>query len=166
MARVVMKAEIDDSRMLNDDSYVELKELQVFGDTDDDLAYSLMVQGQLIGNVGVRLALALEKRDHAKWYIDVVEATLDRDLRLRLTENGEKFTEPSLAALIKLEPDYQKAYRRYFDLKYRADCWEALRESYRSRGYSMNQIAQLRTGDYQDQFGAEGRIREGGSSER
>lgn len=153
---------VDDSAMVDDARYMELKEAQQINVSTEGLNYALMTQPQLIGNVAVGCALAIQERDMAKHQIDLVEAALDRDLREQLTQDNEKFTETRLAALIKLEPEYQQAYKRYFDAKYRADCWEGLRESYKTRGYSIRDVINLRHVDYLgEQLGSDDRTAAG-----
>jgi len=157
------KVPLDDSRMADDDRYMQLKEAHLVDASIEGINHALMVQPQLIGNIGVGCALAYEERDMAKHKLDLVEAALDRDLREQLTADNEKFTEKRLDSLIKLEPEYEKAYRRYSDAKYRADCWDALKESYKTRGYSLRDMIQLKSYDYMDEqigYAAAARSRE------
>ena len=151
MART--KPEVDDSRMLDDDAYVQLKEDQQIDTGRLDIALS--AQAHLFGNAGVHYALAMEKAAHAKFQFEIMEAQVDRDLREQLTADGEKFTEKRLESLIKLEPEYQRAYKRYTDAKYRSDCWNFLVESYRQRGFSLRELVTLRNYDYlEEQLGS------------
>src|SRR5215467_7190630 len=139
--------------MLDDDAYVQLKEAQKVDPGRLDIGIS--EQAHLFSNAGVHYARAIERRDYAKFMVEVTEAQLDRDLREQLTADGEKFTEKRLEALIKLEPEYQKAYKRYTDAMYRANCWNHLVESYRQRGYSMRDLIALRNFDYaEEQLGS------------
>ena len=147
-----IRPEIDDARMFDDDAYVQLKDSQKIDTGRLDIGLS--EQAHLFGNAGVHYARAMERQVSAKFRMEVTEAQLDKDLREQLTADGEKFTEKRLESLIKLEPEYQQAYKRWSDAKYRADCWSHLVESYRQRGFSLKDLVSLRNYDYlEEQLG-------------
>lgn len=118
----------------------------------ESLAESMVEQTQLYGHCGAMFALAKSERDQKKFESELLEAKLNRDIRERLENNGEKVTEDKIKALIKLEPEYQKVYREYLDARFDADSWEELKDSYTQRSYMLKELATLRSSGYLDEM--------------
>jgi outer membrane protein assembly factor BamA len=122
--------------------------LKIQADSPAELDDELISQSHIYGHVGVLFAMASARRDKKKNDLEVLEASLNRDIRDQLTTDGEKVTDDKVKAMIKLEQTHQRAMSEYLDARFLADKFEAIKEAYKQRAYMLREVATLRATDY------------------
>lgn len=111
-----------------------------------DLAYNeatigeaTMQQASLFFEYARLASLAAHQHDTSKNALEIVEATIDKELRDQATETGTKVTEAALSKAISLDPRYQKAQRRVSDAKLISSLCDQAREAFRQRMFMLIQ---------------------------
>ncbi len=129
-----------------EDKLAELQE-QLLIDRND-LDTMLIKQPQLYRQVGDGFAEAESFKDRAKDSLEAEVAKLDAYLRRAAAETKEKFTEPQLANMIKLQDSYVKVWEEYIRCKELSGKWKSLLESFSQRSYMLNHLVTLYVSGY------------------
>ncbi len=115
---------------------------------DDEVEQQSVLHEQL----AEAAALARSQMDAAKARVDDVEA----EIAVEIFNTAEKEDEKppvvaQMKAMVQSDKGRKKAYAEYLDLKYLTEQWDQVRESFRTRRYMLQELAQMwRDGYYQE----------------
>jgi hypothetical protein len=118
---------------------------------ENDLNIEIVQQPGMFQKVADRYALAKSQRDQAKDDLKTVEAQTSLDIRREKADKGEKTTEAELGQLVQVSPERRAAFRRYINAEQLAAQLEGLVESWRSRGWMIKELCNLKTSAYDQQ---------------
>lgn len=111
-----------------------------------DLAYSeatigeaTMQQASMFSSYAALASRAQHQLDTMKNRLEIIEATIDKELRDEAVTAGTKVTETGLAKAIVLDARYQAAQKRVTDAKLIASLCEQAREAFRQRMFMLIQ---------------------------
>lgn len=87
-------------------------------------------------------------RDALKENLAVVDAALDKELRVKMTKDLEKFTEAMVKAAIQGHKKHVAAFEAYSDAKEQSDFLAALKESFQQRKSMLQELVSLHISNY------------------
>lgn len=120
----------------------------------DSLDEELVTQPDRYDRAGRNYARVISRRDKKDNELEVLKATLDKEIREQAAADEEKITEPQIKQSIQRDPDYIKVQGEYFDLKRQASEFESLRDAYKQRAYILGNLVDLySTGYFGDMAG-------------
>jgi hypothetical protein len=103
------------------------------------------VQPTLFLQAAELAAIARSKLDHMKSELDVLEAELDKELRL---SPEIRSTEKAISMELQRHPQRVAAMEAYLGQKYKMEVREQLRDAYRQRGYMLRDLVALHISGY------------------
>lgn len=107
---------------------------------------TLMEQSQMFYEIGESLEEAVEQRDLAKKRVEEVEAEIIDEI---ISDSGtKKPSNDSLKRMAVQDPRYKSAYGNYLEQKREAGQWQALKEAFQQRSYSINRLVELYIAQY------------------
>jgi hypothetical protein len=114
----------------------------------DNLDFALIKQPNQYFHVAQQHALAISRRDKLDHEMDVLKASLDREIRLEAIKTGEKITESQIKAAIERDKEHRALMFEYLYAKREADQWLALKDSYQQRSYILKDLVSLHVSGY------------------
>lgn len=111
---------------------------------EHNLVHEWLRQPMLVLRYGVAYAEANEERDRAKDNMDVVQASLDEQVRRKLNQRGGKVTEAKVKAAILMEPEYAEAMTRIQEANRRLGELAAVRDALGHRQKALDGITRLK----------------------
>lgn len=111
------------------------------GALDDEVTQ----QPSLFFEVTEALAEANATRDQLKEELDQIGAEIGSEVRKTL---DPKALETRIKALVKLDPDYQKAFTGWLKAKMLSDKLEGLKEAFKQRSYALRSLTDLYNANY------------------
>ncbi len=133
------------------DAYEEepMKEPDIFDLDKDALDEEWIAQPRLYHEHAEKLADARTEWERNKSNLEVVEAELDKDIRLNPSKYElEKITEPVVEKTIALQSRHQKAKRATTDAKHKVDLIQAVVDALDHRKKALENLVQLRLANY------------------
>lgn len=110
------------------------------GFSDNDLSSAMMGQAPLFAHYAVQSAMAQKQADDAKMIMEITEAKVDKAIRDRNAETGEKTTEAALGKAILRDATYIKAITEYNHARMIADLAKNALEALKQRRDMLVQI--------------------------
>jgi hypothetical protein len=148
------KRVVEEEKSEDDFDFLQ-KQIQI---NRDQLDEELIRQPHNFFHVAEGYVKAVSRRDKLKHDLERTIAQLDLDVREAALAENEKATDKSVTAQIQREQDYHRAVTAHLAACHEAAKWEALRESYRQRGYVLKDLVALyMTGYFGEMTGAEER---------
>lgn len=97
-------------------------------------------------------AMMRSQMDAAKAAVDDVEAEITVEIFNTAEKQDEKApVVAQMKAMVQSDKGRKKAYAEFLDLKYQTEQWDQIRESFRTRRYMLQELAQMwRDGYYQE----------------
>lgn len=114
----------------------------------NDLDGDLMRQAQHFFDVSEQLVYAIDRRDTAHDELKRTAAKLGLRIRTELEEKGEKVTETRVDSEVRKTKEYQAAKTADLEASKEASLWEALKESFKSRGFALGELCGLYSSNY------------------
>lgn len=111
---------------------------------------ALTQQSQLFYKVADAFTEAVAERDALKEKLSLVDAELDGEIRVWLEKDGEKFTEAMVRNQVQAHKDHEAAFNVYIKAKTRADKIQAMKDSFKMRGYAIRDLCELHVTGYFD----------------
>jgi hypothetical protein len=108
----------------------------------------LQDQPDLYCQVAERFAHAESVRDMRKNDLKTVEAELWIEMRVKNEGDGKRFTEKDVAHMIQIAPERQTAFTRLVQAEKEVGLWQALKESYKDRGFMIRSLVELHLSSY------------------
>jgi hypothetical protein len=106
----------------------------------DDLDHELVVHSNDFYHACQGYDLALSRRDQAKEEIANHEAALSLEIRRSYATRKERITEDHIKALIQVDNNHTSLVKEYLELKYLADRWKSLRDSFDKKGGALDNL--------------------------
>lgn len=116
----------------------------------DDLDACLVEQAEVYHHVSEQYILAVSRRDADKLNHEELLAQLDRDIRSKAADAGEKLTEGAIESRLTILPKVKESARKCLDSKTETDRWGALKESFQQRSHALRELVALRLGERRD----------------
>jgi hypothetical protein len=116
----------------------------------------LKKQPELRNDVGKELAYAVSRRDQAKHSLKEAEAMCAKEYRDTARREQEKVTEKEIENAVILDEQVNKAKRDLVKAELEVNLLEALRDSFKDRGYALGRLVDLWLERYYDRDGARG----------
>lgn len=111
---------------------------------DDELMY----QASLYGRVAEEHAYAVSRRDAANDECKRTDAELDLEIRRGFEAEERKYTESLIHSTVQADPRHTEARTRYLNANRDVDLLEALRDSFRQRGFMLRDMVELYVREY------------------
>lgn len=122
----------------------------------ENIDQELIEQPSNYYDIADALALAKSRRDLQKDEYKTVEASLKLHIRDRRERDGEKVTDKLIEDLVQVHPDRLRAYEEYVETEREVGRLEALRDSFRDRGFMLRELAELHLGGMTQQNSVRG----------
>ncbi len=146
-------------------SKVSIEELRgLLKINQNDLDTEISQQPVIYDQVSQASAITRSLLDQVKSNIDNIEADVSLEIRVTADREEEKLTEGAIKALIHTDKERRKAVAQMLTLKFQADEWDKLENSFRARGYMLRELASLFIAGYYQESTSQGtkrRYREG-----
>jgi hypothetical protein len=110
---------------------------------DDDLDQCLVDQPSYFEKAATAFSEAKTTRDTLKLELKELTAELDQSIRARALATEEKLSETALSSRITITPRVKELNRKLLQANRAADDWEALKESYVQRSYSLKDLTAI-----------------------
>lgn len=114
----------------------------------DALDDALMGQPDLFYRVSTELAMAISRRDGLKLQLEQDIAELDKQIRRKADDAGDKITEKAILSEIEVAPKIIDAKRRMGDASLTVAKLSALKEAYQQRSYAIKDMCGLYVANY------------------
>ena len=106
----------------------------------EDLSEAFHKQSGRFSYYAAKHAQAERQEARVKLNIDMVEATLDTQIRRKAKNEKEKLTETQITRMITLSPKYQEAVNDHIDAKQISSVCKSVAESFRQRRDMLIQL--------------------------
>jgi len=118
---------------------------------DDELE----LQAELLHSISEHVVSAKSRALHAKDHLERTEGDIYSDAK----QDNPKATVPELQGITLRDPDRIKAFDLYQRARESQESWEGLHEAWRSRGFALRALVDLRLASYytSDSSAADGR---------
>lgn len=91
---------------------------------------------------------AISLRDSEKQRLEVIDASINEDLRQEAFRTNTKITEAKLAAAVLLDHRHTQTYADYSEARKEADLWIALKEAFIQKGFALRELVELYLSGY------------------
>lgn len=122
----------------------------------DALSECLVEQPDLYYHVTMEHARAVADRDEIKLELDELQAEVDRSVRAKAVDIGEKVTEAVIAQRVKLNDGIREKSRDLISARGVVDQWQSIKEAFQQRSFMLREIVALRISERSEQYAASG----------
>lgn len=116
----------------------------------------LVSQSELLFKVAEAYLDAAATRDELKERLAVVDAQLDAQVRADLEKNDTKATEAMVKSLVTTHKRHEVASAAYLAARHEANLLQAMKESFKDRGFHVRDLVELYTSQYYDTKSVQG----------
>lgn len=112
---------------------------------EDALNEALIDQAEAFWAVSEELAMTISRRDEAKQTAEELSGRVDLRIRAAAAKAEEKTTETGIKSKVMQDKEVIHQQRILADLNSRVGLFTALKESFKQRGYALNNLVELHT---------------------
>lgn len=121
---------------------------------EHDLDMECKNHAELFYKVAKELALTISRRDEIKKDLEVIESTVDAEIRLRASSLDKKPTETQIQSQKHLDARVIKTQKKLSELNLEVGQWAALKESFGQRSYMLGHMTELYVNSYRGEISA------------